>query len=159
MGYTHYWTINQKEISRESWFGFMQEFEKIESEFHGKLDHTTDQKYKIDLDYIHFNGVGEQSHETFTMNRKNPLEKSYIDPDKNKLEYFDFCKTARKEYDIAVCCALIIAKKHFGDIIKVSSDGIDEDGWDKAKELCQKTLKYGNTFDISYENENGGFFK
>ena len=152
MGYTHYWTINQKEISRESWFGFMQEFEKIETEFHGKIDHTTDQKYKIDTESIFFNGVGEESHETFTMNRKNPMEKSYT----GNIEYFDFCKTARKEYDIAVCCALIIAKKHFGDIIKVSSDGCEE--WEESKELCQKTLKYGKTFNISYENENGGQF-
>jgi hypothetical protein len=153
MGYTHYWTINQKEISPESWFGFMQEFTKIETEFHGKIDHTTDQKYKIDTENIFFNGVGEQSHETFYMNRKNEMKESYT----GEIEHFNFCKTARKEYDIAVCCALIIAKKHFGDIIKVSSDGIDEDGWDKAKELCQDILKYGENFDISYEN--GGEFK
>lgn len=153
MGYTHYWTIYQKEISPESWFGFMQEFEKIETEFHGKIDHTTDQKYKIDTENIFFNGVGEQSHETFYMNRKNEMKESYT----GEIEHFNFCKTARKEYDIAVCCALIIAKKNFGDIIKVSSDGIDEDGWDKAKELCQDILKYGENFDISYEN--GGEFK
>ena len=123
--------------------------------FYEKLDHTTDQKSNVDSEYIIFNGVGEESHETFTMNRKNPLEKT----SDGETKYFDFCKTARKEYDIAVCCALIIAKKYFGNIIKVSSDGIDEDGWDKGKELCQDILKYGNTFDISYENENGGFFK
>ena len=152
MGYTHYWTINQKEISPESWFGFMQEFSEIEAKFHEKLDHTTDQKYRIDSESIIFNGIGEQGHETFTMNRKNPMEESYT----GENEYFDFCKTARKEYDIAVCCALIIAKKYFGDIIKVSSDGEDEDGWDKAKELCQETLKYGSNFNISYEN--GGVF-
>ena len=152
MGYTHYWTINQKEISPESWFGFMQEFSEIEAKFHEKLDHTTDQKYRIDSESIIFNGIGEQGHETFTMNRKNPMEESYT----GENEYFNFCKTARKEYDIAVCCALIIAKKYFGDIIKVSSDGEDEDGWDKAKELCQETLKYGSNFNISYEN--GGVF-
>ena len=152
MGYTHYWTINQKEISPESWFGFMQEFSEIEAKFHEKLDHTTDQKYRIDSESIIFNGIGEQGHETFTMNRKNPMEESYT----GENEYFNFCKTARKEYDIAVCCALIIAKKHFGDIIRVSSDGCDEDGWDKAKELCQETLKYGSNFNISYEN--GGVF-
>ena len=152
MGYTHYWTINQNQISPESWFGFMQEFSEIEAKFHEKLDHTTDQKYRIDSESIIFNGIGEQGHETFTMNRKNPMEESYT----GENEYFDFCKTARKEYDIAVCCALIIAKKYFGDIIKVSSDGEDEDGWDKAKELCQETLKYGSNFNISYEN--GGVF-
>ena len=152
MGYTHYWTINQKEISPESWFGFMQEFSEIEAKFHEKLDHTTDQKYRIDSESIIFNGIGEQGHETFTMNRKNPMEESYT----GENEYFNFCKTARKEYDIAVCCALIIAKKYFGDIIKVSSDGEDEDGWDKAKELCQETLKYGSNFNLSYES--GGVF-
>ena len=152
MGYTHYWTINQNQISPESWFGFMQEFSEIEAKFHEKLDHTTDQKYRIDSESIIFNGIGEQGHETFTMNRKNPMEESYT----GENEYFNFCKTARKEYDIAVCCALIIAKKYFGDIIKVSSDGEDEDGWDKAKELCQETLKYGSNFNISYEN--GGVF-
>ena len=131
MGYTHYWTINQNQISPESWFGFIQEFSEIEAKFHEKLDHTTDQKYRIDSESIIFNGIGEQGHETFTMNRKNPMEESYT----GENEYFNFCKTARKEYDIAVCCALIIAKKYFGDIIKVSSDGEDEDGWDKAKEL------------------------
>ena len=152
MGYTHYWTINQNQISPESWFGFIQEFSEIEAKFHEKLDHTTDQKYRIDSESIIFNGIGEQGHETFTMNRKNPMEESYT----GENEYFNFCKTARKEYDIAVCCALIIAKKYFGDIIKVSSDGEDEDGWDKAKELCQETLKYGSNFNISYEN--GGVF-
>jgi hypothetical protein len=155
MGYTHYWTINQKEISPESWFGFMQEFEKIELEFHGKLDHTTDQKYKIDSENIFFNGIGEQSHETFYMNRKNEMKESYNGD--GVMECFNFCKTARKEYDIAVCCALIIAKKHFGDIIKVSSDGEEE--WEESKELCQKVLKYGKTFNMSYENKNGGEFK
>tara|TARA_R110002124_G_scaffold134896_7_gene297689 strand:- start:391 stop:864 length:474 start_codon:yes stop_codon:yes gene_type:complete len=157
MGYTHYWTIFQEEIPHDIWFNFAHDFIKVLPYFYEKLDHTTDQKSNVDSEYIHFNGIGEQSHETFTMNRKNPMEKSYIDPDNESLEYFDFCKTARKEYDIAVCCALIIAKKYFGNIIKVSSDGIDEDGWDKAKELCQDILKYGNTFDISYEN--GGVFK
>ena len=70
------------------------------------------------------------------------MEKSYD----GEIKLFDFCKTARKEYDISVCCALIIAKRYFGNIIKVSSDGIDEDGWGKAKQLCQKVLKYGRIF-------------
>ena len=40
-------------------------------------------------------------------------------------------------------------------------NGVGEDGWDKAKELCQDILKYGETFDISYETQNkynGGQF-
>ena len=155
MGYTHYWDIYQEEIPQDIWFNFAHDFIKVLPYFYKVLDHTTDQKSNVDSENIIFNGVGEEGHETFSIDRKNIMEKSYD----GEIKMFDFCKTARKEYDIAVCCALIIAKKYFGNIIKVSSDGIDEDGWGKAKELCQKVLKYGRTFDISYENKNGGEFK
>ena len=152
MGYTHYWTINQNQISPESWFGFMQEFSEIEAKFHEKLDHTTDQKYRIDSESIIFNGIGEQGHETFTMNRINPMEKSHT----GDIEYFDFCKTAEKEYDIAVCCALIIAKNHFGNIIKVTSDGGFLE-WKEANTLCKDILKYKKNFDIDHESDNGDY--
>jgi hypothetical protein len=144
MGYTHYWTIFQNEIPQDIWRSFASDFIKILPQFMDKLDHETDQKFDITGNHIIFNGIGEQGHETFSMNTKNKMEESHT----GNIEYFDFCKTARKEYDIAVCCALIIAKKHFADIIRVSSDGSEEDGWDKAKELCQKVLKYGKSFDI-----------
>ena len=144
MGYTHYWTIFQEEIPQDIWRSFASDFIKILPQFMDKLDHETDQKFDINGNHIIFNGIGEEGHETFSMNTKNKMEESHT----GNIEYFDFCKTARKEYDIAVCCALIIAKKYFGDIINVSSDGSDEDGWDKAKELCQKVLRYGKSFDI-----------
>ena len=155
MGYTHYWRIFQEEIPESEWIDFANDFVKILPQFMDKLDHETDQKFHVDGNHIIFNGIGEQSHETFYIERKNKLE-----PHGNP-NFFGFCKTARKEYDIAVCCALIICKKHFADIFEVSSDGEDSDGWDKAKELCQKVLKYGKTFDISssLEKENGGVFK
>ena len=153
MGYTHYWNILESEINSDKWAKFAKDFVKILPQFMDILDHNTDQKFNVTGEHIIFNGVGEEGHETFTMNRKNVMEKAYD----GEIKYFDFCKTARKEYDISVCCALIIAKKYFGNIIKVSSDGEEEDGWDKAKELCQKVLKYGKTFNISYEN--GGEFK
>ena len=144
MGYTHYWTIFQEEIPQDIWRSFASDFIKILPQFMDKLDHETDQKFDINGNHIIFNGIGEEGHETFSMNTKNKMEESHT----GNIEYFDFCKTARKEYDIAVCCALIIAKKHFADIIRVASDGSDEDGWDKAKELCQKVLRYGKSFDI-----------
>lgn len=155
MGYTHYWDIYQEEIPESEWRSFANDFVKILPQFMNKLDHETDQKFHVDGNHIIFNGIGEEGHETFYIERKNKMEKSYD----GEVKKFNFCKTARKEYDISVCCALIIAKKYFGNIIKVSSDGIDEDGWGKAKQLCQKVLKYGKSFDISYENKNGGVFK
>lgn len=152
MGYTHYWNITE-EFPVTLWRGFANDFIKILPHFIDKLDHETNQKFNVNGENMIFNGIGEEAHETFTMNRTNPLEKSHT----GEIEYFDFCKTARKEYDIAVCCALIIAKKYFGNRIKVSSDGEEE--WEESKELCQKVLKYGKTFNMSYENKNGGEFK
>ena len=59
---------------------------------------------------------------------------------------FDFCKTARKPYDVAVCIALICFSKYFGDDFNYSSDGDiseGEEGWKMAKEITKKYFKYG----------------
>ena len=60
---------------------------------------------------------------------------------------FNFCKTARKEYDGLVTAALLLAKHHLGNRIRVSSDGnIDEwknGAWDDVPsgyELVQNVL-------------------
>ena len=151
MGYTHYWNIYQTIIPQDIWRSFASDFIKILPQFMDKLDHETDQKFDINGNDIRFNGIGEESHETFTINRKNPMEKSYD----GEIKYFDFCKTARKEYDIAVCCALIVAKKHFGDIINISSDGNNEE-LEEANSLCKNILKYSN-FNIDNESGNGEF--
>jgi hypothetical protein len=57
----------------------------------------------------------------------------------------NFCKTARKPYDIAVTASLILAKKIFGDIIKVSSDGNWSD-WESGQ------LLYESVYDIQPES-------
>ena len=101
MGYTHYWDIYQEEIPQDMWFNFAHDFIKVLPYFYKVLDHTTDQKSNVDSENIIFNGVGEEGHETFSINRKNIMEKSYD----GEIKLFDFCKTARKEYDISVCCA------------------------------------------------------
>lgn len=65
-------------------------------------------------------------------------------------KFFDFCKTARKQYDLAVQVVLIIAKEHLGDQIVISSDGESEE-WEKARELCHEILGYGMTFSMEDE--------
>lgn len=83
-----------------------------------------------DKDKICFNGRGDaDSHETFVINR--------LRDDDN------FCKTARKPYDIMVCATLMIVRHYIPDF-KVSSDGDkDEHEWQAAIALCQKVLHYG----------------
>lgn len=160
MGYTHYW-YKEPTLSQKKWFDFANDFVKVLPHFYKELDSTTDQKFYINSDELFLNGVGENSHETFYFSRVEKDIKDY-QKDDNSSKVFACCKTARKPYDISVCCALIIAKKHFGADIEVKSDGENhEEEWEPAKQLCQDILKYGEDFDMSYEsqnNNNGGQF-
>jgi len=55
----------------------------------------------------------------------------------NNDEYeFDFCKTARQPYDVAVCLTLLCFKETFGDDFSYSSDGNENDeGWKMAHNI------------------------
>ena len=64
---------------------------------------------------------------------------------------FNFCKTARKPYDIAVTCALVIACHHFKDKIMISSDGGISSEWKEAVEMCKDRLGYGE--DLVFDSE------
>jgi len=75
-------------------------------------------------------------HETFVIQRKYPKDnRSYTTPN----EYFAFCKTARKPYDLMVCAVLILYKLHFQDRVSVCSDGDFED-WAPALNFVLKHI-------------------
>jgi hypothetical protein len=158
MGYTNYW-YKLPEISQKVWDEFIDDFGKIVPLFVRYLEsNTTDgQQLVFDNNEIRFNGIGENAHETFSMERKvdtNGRFTQYLNPEsavnaeEAPAHVFDFCKTARKPYDIAVVCALIIAKHHFKDDIKVSSDGDIDGEWIEGKEMCQDRLGYGKDFKL-----------
>ena len=91
---------------------------------------------------------GDCSHESFF------LEASPVEPSKaSSGDYFDFCKTAYKPYDLAVTAALIVAKNHLGDRIRILSDGETQD-WGDARRLCQYVLGYGADFDLDTEDDD-----
>lgn len=94
---------------------------------------------------IQFNGTGDEAHETFT------IEQSYMGTFKqwkgNKL--FEFCKTARKEYDTVVVACLIILKHHFGNDVVVQSDGY-ADEWQIGLNAVKDCLNYGS---VPFERE------
>ena len=55
-----------------------------------------------------------------------------------------YCKTARHNYDVAVCITLICFKKVFGDGFEYSSDGDirkGEEGWKLAKRMCSNYFR------------------
>jgi len=98
MGYTHYWT-KERDITDPEW-------EQI-TEIARKVIKTARSKYlisvawesdeigrppQIDSEVIRFNGIDEDGHETFYLSRK--------------ASEFDFCKTARKDYDMIVVAIL-----------------------------------------------------
>jgi hypothetical protein len=86
--------------------------------------------------------------ETFRLDRvtiPDPGE----EPDHNGL-FLRGLKTAFRPYDIAVTAALIVVKRHLGDVFLVHSNGGDPQ-WMDAKRLCQDVLGYGDWFGIVEE--------
>lgn len=134
IGYTHYWE-QEGSFSQGEWENIATdsiraiEFcENLGIELTSDYDH--DEKAEISDSRIRFNGVGKDSHETFIL-EKNPRNRSSLNSSSGG--DFNFCKTARKPYDLAVGLVLLITQKHAPNRIKVSSDGtwgkdeIDED--------------------------------
>jgi hypothetical protein len=110
MGYTHYWD-QASNITDEQWEKFSNFVRKaIELSSpqivggHGEAG--TEPEVSDEL--VSFNGLGDYSHETFYVSRKNPE--------------WSFCKTAMKPYDgLVVAC--LVAGKEIGVFSGWSSDG------------------------------------
>ena len=180
MGYTHYWKFNSDyEINSEKWKEIINDFNKIldvetnipeNDKYDGTdgmtrlrniLEQDSDQRLEITDKEIRFNGREEndRGHETISLQRKS--DKSLQDPTDKKY-IFDFCKTARKPYDIVVCCLLVILKHRLGNMIEISSDGRDgtNDGvyyevdgaWSNAIKLCVENLSYDLNYDDILEH-------
>ena len=144
-------------MNQDSFNDFVADFKTVLPQFVNVLTQTVDPEYdqslKMDNQLVIFNGIGDNAHETFYFERViQKAEFEQFRDDTTKTHLFNFTKTARKPYDIAVCSALIIAKKHFGEDIFVSSDGNNEE-WTESKELCQRILGYGINFDMDYDSQ------
>jgi hypothetical protein len=130
MGYTHYWT--PKATDDKTWKEYVAACKKLYKELPLRSEtaggyHADDTimicgwdgtgKPEFKLSGISFNGDQDRGfdHETFS------IEKEKTD--------WNFCKTARKPYDLLVCACLIAAKEILG--YEVSSDGDFED-WQPA---------------------------
>jgi hypothetical protein len=81
--------------------------------------------------YIRFNGIGEDGHETFCLVAGMARQEGCPLPRERRARTlpihpgrFDFCKTARKPYDVLVTAVLWIAHEEYG--LRVSSDGTME---------------------------------
>jgi len=80
---------------------------------------------------IWFNGDASEGfdHETFSIHWSRPNLMG---------KYNDFCKTARKPYDLLVCFALLTFAEVFPEVFSFSSDGDMEDSeWQQAVEFYE----------------------
>ena len=143
MGYTHYWR-REKELNKDKFKAASADCKKIADWLKAPIqfEWNNPEPPVFDDTIIRFNGIEDDGHETFlvTQDYKHPFLKSN-QPDEDG-RYFTFCKTARKPYDTAVTACLIILKHHFGDDIKVSSDGRNSE-WREGVNAVKTCLGYG----------------
>jgi hypothetical protein len=93
---------------------------------------------------IFFNGAGDDAHETFCLYRVRPPKEEW-EPRRGR----DFCKTARKPYDLAVTAALCYLATVTDPIShSVSSDGHGKDFLDGFAEARRALPRYANILDI-----------
>lgn len=145
MGYTHYWGFKlQKGQAKQTEVAYqkaIKECHKIVVAYYkeygglsGYTAHSTPGQYGG----LNVNGKGEDGHETFSMRehfRQN------LEPGN-----WNFCKTARKPYDLVVTACLIVLKHRLGDAFSVSSDGYKHE-WIEGLQYARKVLKL-KTIDI-----------
>ena len=101
---------------------------------------------QVDNDVIRFNGWKDDGHETFMLTKEKPeqagvlFEQLVQSPSWNPAakESFDFCKTARKPYDMAVMLVLLIAHDVAPKSIRISSDGDWDSEWVPARDAYTK---------------------
>jgi hypothetical protein len=74
-----------------------------------------------------FNGLGDDSHETFLFTREDNLG-------------FNFCKTAHKPYDAVVTACLIALGRAYGENVSIASDGNWDNEWVAGQHLYQMAV-------------------
>ena len=111
MGYTHYWNV-VKPLDAESFKNFVEDVKKVKP-----------------LTGIRCTVIANQ----YEVVVNGSCESLVIQVEDSG---FDFCKTNQGEYDVVVTTTLLLAKKHFGDSITVSSDG-GEFGFAQGKTVYQ----------------------
>jgi hypothetical protein len=130
MGYTHYWKIKDQ-VDVKKYNKAIEVCALIAKEGHksgiladGSGEEGTAPIIKQGEVGLSFNGIEDNSHETFFLPSSESATKERLS---------DFCKTARKDYDIYVTACLVALHNILGDDIEVSSDGDAEEFLDGLK--------------------------
>jgi len=127
IGYTHYFH-QQRDVTLREWTDIINDFTKLlEDNYLPAIQYESDDSSPPQIDYhlVRFNGVGDDGHETMILDPYNTD--------------FEFCKTARKPYDLAVCALLLLAHHHAPGAWKIRSDGGPAE-WARALQLAQHII-------------------
>lgn len=145
MGYTHHWS-NEKTIPVETW-------DKI----------ITDCKYlasKLSEYDVHINGCFRYKNAQFSKShiwfnggdggKRKKVKDSWEDVNENDLDHetfvlprkpsSEFCKTARKPYDLMVCACLIIVKHYYPEINIRNGGDLGDTEWQDAFKFVEQYL-------------------
>jgi len=109
MGYTHYFTKAGTSPDDALRFEMFARGARTIIDYAKTYEGIKIGDLEISDEIVTFNGVGEESHETF-----------YWAIDGSG---FNFCKTAAKPYDTVVTACLIHLKDVYGDLVDIGSDG------------------------------------
>jgi len=146
MGYTHYWNTKENAEDQAGFLKALPIVAQIVNRYEKILRFESDSKRLpvVTNKQIRFNGIYEDGHETFCF----------------QLGANDFCKTARKPYDLPVCEILLVLK-YFIPSMDLRSDGFSAvnekelDGvWDRA--LAYVEGLYGLEFKKFYSKRPAG---
>ena len=141
MGYTHYFT-QQRSLTDQEWQLIKAAATLLTANRHcDPVYIPTTKKQDMEIgQYININGVGDEAHESFVIN-KTILHEDPTAPD--FVEAFDFCKTNRKSYDRYVTAMLIVINTVAPGAFVIESDGY-HDEWFDGLQVLQDYL-YGNS--------------
>ncbi len=142
MGYTHYFE-QTRDFTDKEW----QEIKSFAAQllrrgsFKLIIDCKYDQKFKINDKHILFNGIKNEGHETFVLDKLKGRHPDYYTPQeiREAKGVFNFCKTAQKPYDdyvVAFLCGVNVLAP--GALI-ITSDGWKhewKDGLNLAQYIC-----------------------
>lgn len=139
MGYTHYFSKVNSTTDEALRFEMFARGARTIIEYAIKYDGIAlagwdgevEGAWEITDEVVRFNGLGENSHETFSWSAD--------------ASGFNFCKTAYKPYDAVVTACLIHLKDIYGEAVSIGSDG-DWSEWSDGARL------YRNATGLTAEN-------
>ena len=138
MGYTQYYQ-QQRTVTNTEWEGIMTDAAQI---IQATIDsgiplarsyEEQDQPPSVGLSVISFNGIACNGHEDFFLPRV--MEVGW----QGEKYRFNFCKTARKPYDVAVGAIMLSMHHHAPGAWDLASDGgAEELEWENAAKMYSK---------------------